>query len=241
MTDLSWLTQKPIAHRALHDTAAGRAENSWSAFEAAIAAGYAIECDVQVSKTGEAVVFHDPILGRMTGVDGRVDRHTPAELEELRLGDTADGIYTLKKHMDHVAGRVPVVVELKGDAASDNGLVENVAEVLNTYDGPVAVMSFDQHLFAKFAPLMPQIPRGLTAEGDASVATRHLHAFQDHDLQFVSYDIHNIDSMFPQTMVAQGIPLISWTVRGPEQAQTSLRNGAQMTFEGFLPPLDAAP
>ncbi|MEL6504512.1 MAG: glycerophosphodiester phosphodiesterase family protein [Pseudomonadota bacterium] len=238
MSGLDWLVATPIAHRALHDLSAGRAENSWGAFEAAINAGYAIECDVQVSKTGEAVVFHDPVLGRMTGVDGLVREHTPAELSKLRLAETEDGIFTLQQHMDQVAGRVPVVVELKGVEGEDAGLVENVAQVLSAYAGPCAVMSFDHHLCGQFSALMPRIPRGLTAQGGVDAAADHEKAMAEFDLQFVSYSIHEIDLPFPQSIRAKGVPLVSWTVRSEEQGDRSLNHGAQMTFEGFLPALE---
>lgn len=241
MSPADWLTQSPIAHRALHDLSAGRAENSWGAFEAAVEAGYPIEFDVQVSKTGEAVVFHDPVLGRMTGVEGKVSDLTPAELAELRLANTGDGIFTLQQHMDHVVGRVPVIIELKGVEGEDAGLVENVAQVLNNYDGQAAVMSFDHHLCAQFATLMPDIPRGLTAEGGAETASTHEKAMADFELQFVSYSINEIDLPFPQSIRAKGMPLISWTVRKGEQAERSINHGAQMTFEGFLPSLEARP
>ncbi|MEM9732628.1 MAG: glycerophosphodiester phosphodiesterase family protein [Pseudomonadota bacterium] len=241
MSAIDWLTARPIAHRALHDLSAVRAENSWSAFEAAIEAGYAIECDVQMSKTGEAVVFHDPVLGRMTGVDGKVREHAPEKLSQLRLADTKDGIFTLQQHMDQVAGRVPVIVELKGIEGEDEGLVEDVAKVLKSYAGRVAVMSFDHHLCAQFHTLMPEIPRGLTAEGGNEMAEVHEKAMTDFGLQFVSYAVAEIDLTFPQSVMAKGMPLISWTVRDEAQAKRSLDHGAQMTFEGFLPAVETRP
>lgn len=235
---MDWLTARPIAHRALHDLSAGRAENSWSAFEAAMDAGYAIECDVQLCGSGEAVVFHDPVLPRMTGVDGNVRDKTAADLAKLRLASTGDGIFTLQQHMDRVAGRVPVIVELKGVEGEDAGLVESVAKTLNAYNGPVAVMSFDHWLCAQFAPLMPTIARGLTAEGDGDTAATHEKAMADFDLQFVSYSIKQIETPFPQSVREKAMPLISWTVRDEAQATHSLNHGAQMTFEGFLPPVE---
>ena len=156
----AWLVERPIAHRGLHDLNKGRAENSWAAFDEAIAAGYAIECDVQVSATGEPVVFHDPTLERMTGIEGNVREHTPDELREMRLAGTEDGIFTLGEHLRQVGGRVPLVVELKGVKGHDSRLVEGVAKALSGYDGPVAVMSFDHWLLEDFARAMPNVPRG---------------------------------------------------------------------------------
>ena len=64
------LTARPIAHRGLHDAPSGVIENTPSAFRAAIASGYGIECDLQVSADGEAMVYHDDVLGRLTDHHG---------------------------------------------------------------------------------------------------------------------------------------------------------------------------
>ena len=91
MSDLSWLVERPIAHRGLHDAARGVAENSILAARAAIDAGYAIECDVQLSKDGEAVVFHDDRLDRLTGASGQVKEQSVERLAQLTsAGDERD-------------------------------------------------------------------------------------------------------------------------------------------------------
>ena len=66
MPGLDWLTAQPVAHRGLHDAAAGVIENTASAFRAAIEGGFAIETDLQLSADGEAMVHHDFALGRLT-------------------------------------------------------------------------------------------------------------------------------------------------------------------------------
>lgn len=230
-----WLTEHPIAHRGFHDIGAGRAENSLGAFRAAIDAGFAIECDLQMCATGEPVVFHDPVLKRMTGLDGAVADHTPAELREMRLLDTADGIRTLRDHLDLVAGRVPVVLELKTIPVADCGFVAGVATALTDYKGPAAVMSFDHDLCAQFAALLPKTPRGLTAEGDATTHAAHRSAMTDFDLNFVSYDVNELPNAFVDEARQSGLPVICWTVRTPQQIALSRAHSDQMTFEGFDP------
>src|ERR1700709_1302665 len=77
------LFDPPVAHRGLW-TPDGPPENSLGAFQAACAAGYGIELDVQLSADGEAMVFHDDDLERMTGVAGRLSDRTTTELADLR-------------------------------------------------------------------------------------------------------------------------------------------------------------
>ncbi len=235
MPSLDWLVSRPIAHRGYHDLKKGNAENSLGAFKAAISAGFAIECDLQVSKTSEPVVFHDPVLGRMTGIQGNVRDQPPDELRQMALLDTRDGIHTLRKHLDLVAGQVPLVLELKGIAGQDAGIVEGVASALQDYSGPVSVMSFDHWICEQFARLMPQIPRGLTAEGDDTKYDSHTTAMKQFDLHFVSYGINDLPNRFVAETRAKGLPVITWTVRTPEQIDLSLKHADQMTFEGFDP------
>ncbi|MDD9911380.1 MAG: glycerophosphodiester phosphodiesterase family protein [Ahrensia sp.] len=230
-----WLVSRPIAHRGYHDLTAGRAENSIGAFRAAIEAGFAIECDVQVTATGEPVVFHDPVLGRMTGVEGTVGSKTPDKLATLALADTSDTIATLKQHLDLVAGKVPIIIELKGVEGEDAGFVEGVADALSGYDGPAAVMSFDHWICAQFATLMPHVSRGLTAEGADDCADIHQKAMRDFDLRFVSYHVDALPNVFVQRMREAGLPVITWTVRNAAQRQLTRRFADQMTFEGFDP------
>ena len=231
----SWLTSRPLAHRGYHDLSAGRAENSISAFQAAVDAGFAIECDLQVSSTGVPVVFHDPVLGRMTGMDGHVRDFSPEALSEFRLADTPDHIATLSAHLDLVDGKVPLILELKGQYGEAPGFVEGVAAALEAYNGRVAVMSFNHWICNQFQTLLPDIPRGLTAEGDETTRETHNRAMEEFDLQFVSYQVREIDCQFVHDMRALEVPVISWTVRDADTRKLSQLYADQMTFEGFDP------
>src|ERR671916_236 len=134
-----WLTARPIAHRGLHDLRRGRPENSVAAFEAAVEASYAIECDLHLSSDGVPVVFHDDDLQRLTGTAGCVRDRTAAELGDLRLAGTPEWIPTLQELLELANGRVPLVLELKHFAGRDAGFAWAVAELLKHYDGPVAL------------------------------------------------------------------------------------------------------
>ncbi|MDA8870539.1 glycerophosphodiester phosphodiesterase family protein [Rhizobiaceae bacterium] len=229
------MTAKPYAHRGLHDRKAGIIENSMSAFRAAIAAGYAIECDVQASADGVAMVFHDAVLDRVAGRSGHVAELTATELEAVALTDGDVGIRSLSDHLRLVGGRVPIVIELKGDGANKRLLPKAVAEALAQYDGDASVMSFDPDLTATFSDLMPERPRGLTAEGGDEFGDDYRGAMLDGDLQFVSYARTDLACAFVTQCRAEGVPVISWTIRSPEQAAESALYADQITFEGFRP------
>jgi len=180
-------------------------------------------------------VFHDPVLGRLAGVEGTVRSHSAQQLEIMRLLNTNDGIFLLNKHLDQVAGKVPLVLELKGVEGEDDGYVEGVAVALENYNGQVAVMSFDHWICAQFKTLLPEVPRGLTAEGNDADYDKHRQAMLDFDLQFVSYDVNELPVRFVNEVRDAGLPVITWTVRSPEQVALTYTHADQMTFEGFLP------
>ena len=148
----AFLTQPP-AHRALHDSAAGRPENSRAAVRAAVAAGYGIEIDVQLSSDGQAMVFHDEDLDRLTSDCGPVRARTAAELGRTRLRDAEDGIPTLPEVLALIGGRVPLLIEIKDQtltmSETDGRLEAATAAALASYTGPVAVMSFNPHAVAQ--------------------------------------------------------------------------------------------
>src|SRR5271170_1927831 len=102
----SWerLFDPPLAHRGLWNPD-GAPENSLAAFQAACSHGYGIELDVQLSADGEAMVFHDGKLTRMTGADGRIGDHTAADLGRLKLAGTDETIPTLAETLTLVGHR----------------------------------------------------------------------------------------------------------------------------------------
>ena len=160
----SFLT-RPIAHRGFHDVAAGVPENSIAAFEAAIEAGYGIELDVQRSLDDAAMVFHDYNLDRLTAEAGPIADRTTEALRAIPLIGGTGTVPTLIQVLDYVAGRVPLLIEIKdqdGGLGPDIGPLEYaVAEALRNYTGDAAVMSFNPHSIAKMADFLPDMPRGL--------------------------------------------------------------------------------
>ena len=240
----------PIAHRALHDRAAGRPENSRAAIRAAVAAGYGIEIDLQLSADGVAMVFHDEDLARLTGIKGWVRDRSAAELSAIRLIDAEDGIPTLAEVLRIVDGRVPLLIEIKDPTLAsgpDVGkLPARVAEVLAGYQGPVAVMSFNPHVIAAFHKAAPDIAVGLTTcayeAGEwpmLDAATReHLASIADFDdvgASFISHDRADLENPAVTALKARGVPVLCWTIQSPAQEMDARRIADNITFEQYRP------
>ena len=243
-----WLTARPIAHRGLHDRSRGIIENMPGAALAAIDGNFAIECDIQLTADGEAMVHHDDALGRLTDGAGRLLGLTSAFLREVRFKDTPERMMSLAELCILVRGRVPIVVEVKSHFDGDRRLVQRMAEVLEAYSGPVAAMSFDPDQVLAVRQTMPELPRGIIAQRDYTEADwpeatpaqrrsmRHLrHAFRTRP-DFVAYAINDLPAAAP--WIARhilGLPLLTWTVRTAEQRARATRCADQMIFEGFRP------
>lgn len=238
MSGLSWLVERPIAHRGLHDLNHLRWENTLSAFAAAAEKGYAIECDVHLAADGVPVVFHDSDLERLTGQKGKVFDKTAAELGAMTVGETGDRIPTLAESLAEIAGRIPVVIELKGVEGKDDRLVAAVAADLAGYRGHAAIMSFDHWLVRRFATDAPGITAGLTASGNETAELEAHFSMLAHAPDFVSWGVADLPSPFVAFVRGRlGLPVITWTVLEAADIQRTFAHADQMTFEGFEPPL----
>ena len=247
--DLGWLIARPIAHRGLHDLAAGVIENSPSAAEAAIAGGFGIECDVQLTADGQAVVFHDFVLDRLTGETGSVVARKAAELTGITLKGSGDRIPTLPAFLDLIGGRVPLVIEIKSRFDGDLALTKRTVEVLADYKShPIVIKSFDPEIVTALRELAPEIPRGIVAMNayeygdyerlspERKHALANLLHFTESRPDFISWKVADLDSAAPYLCRnAVGLPLMSWTVRTPEERQKAAKLADQMVFEGFRP------
>lgn len=250
---------RPIAHRALHDLAKGRPENSAAAVRAAVKAGYAIEIDLQISADGVAMVFHDATLERLTPVVGLLNARTAAELGRIALkGGDGEGIPTLRTVLDIVAGRVPLLIEVK-DQSGTLGPVDGVLEAataadLDGYSGPVAVMSFNPHSVQAMAEAAPKVARGLTTyafpvqdfpaartDPEAEAHRSALEAIADYDrvgASFISHQWRDLARPRVAELKAQGAAVLCWTIRSPEEEAQARLIAQNITFENYLPPFD---
>jgi glycerophosphoryl diester phosphodiesterase len=248
MAGLDWLTARPVAHRGLHDLANNVVENTASAFSAAIAGNYGIECDVQISADGEAMVHHDDALGRLTEGSAALAAMTASDIKRAAFKQTADRIMTLGELCDLVAGRSTLMIEMKSHFGGDTRLPARVAAVLQTYAGPVAAMSFDPDQVAALAESAPGLPRGIVAErhydhpewasldrGRKFQLAHLLHVWRTRP-HFIAYGVKDLPAVAP--LVARfifGLPLLTWTVRTEGDRKRARRYANQMIFEGFRP------
>jgi len=243
-----WLTARPVAHRGLHDAARGIIENMPGAVQAAIAGNFSIEVDIQLTADGEAMVHHDNALGRLTEGSGALLGKTAAELKAIPFKNTPERMMSLGDLCSLVAGRVPLVIEVKSHFDGDRRLVSRMAEVLTSYSGPAVGMSFDPDQVLALRELIPSRARGIVAEREytegewpeASPEQRHgmthlRHAFRTRP-HFVAYWVNELPAVAP--WIARnifGLPLLTWTVRTPDQRARAAGHADQMIFEGFVP------
>ncbi len=247
----------PIAHRALHDKSAGRPENSLAAVRAAVEAGYGIEIDLQPSSDGVAMVFHDYALNRLTHEKGPIKERTAEELGQIRLRGSAvgDTIPTLREVLEVVAGKVPLLIEIKDqDGAlgpSTGALARAAALALEGYEGPVAVMSFNPHEVAAFAEHAPHLPRGLTTDrfrrmawaGVPKARLKELRKIPDYErlgASFISHRADDLDSARVAELRNKGAGILTWTVKSAKADRAARRHAHNVTFEGYLPEEPAA-
>ncbi|HTO31990.1 MAG TPA: glycerophosphodiester phosphodiesterase [Pararhizobium sp.] len=235
MKDLSWLTAQPIAHRGYHDLNHTIWENTLSAFSRAADNGFAIECDLQYTADSVPVVFHDDDMLRLCGIKGDIREKTAGELGMVAIGGTADKVPTLGQLLRLVKGRVPIVLELKGRRGDDEGFADAVLETLESYDGPVALMSFDHWLLKDLKALNAPYPVGLTAGGiNPEEFAVHEEAMQL-GLDFISYFYRDLPNSFITKQQSVGRAIITWTVRDQDAVERTFKYADQMTFEGFDP------
>ncbi|MBT3141128.1 phosphodiesterase [Phaeobacter gallaeciensis] len=239
----------PLAHRALHDVKRGRPENSRAAIRAAIAAGYGIEIDLQLTRDDQAMVFHDYDMKRLTGQAGPILGLASEQAQAVALaGGDGEGIPTLPEILELVAGQVPLLIELKdqdGAMGPNVGPLERAtAAALVGYSGAVAVMSFNPNSTALMAELAPNIARGLVtsaydpAEWPLSAATcDHLREIPDYEragCSFISHEAPDLERPRVSELKAQGAAILCWTVCSPKAEAKARKVAANVTFEQYL-------
>lgn len=248
----AWLVERPIAHRGLHDTAKGVIENTASAAEAAIAGGFAIECDLQLSADGEAIVFHDETLDRLTDASGPVSALSSAEIANVRIKGSDEPPPAFAAFLQHVAGRTPIICELKSRFDGDWRIGDRAAALAAGYDGPLAFKSFDHDLVAYLRLRRPHTrpPRGPCPIGILAQASydgpdwdflsaeqkRDWTDFDHYDLarpDFLSWNVDDLPHKIPFLVKElTGAPILAWTVRAPAQREAAHKWADQIVFDG---------
>jgi glycerophosphoryl diester phosphodiesterase len=248
----AWLTQRPIAHRGLHNKAKGVIENTLQAAQAAIARGFAIECDLQMSADGEAIVFHDETLDRLTDASGPLAAMNAAGIAKLRIRGADEPPPAFAAFLAAVGGRTPIICELKSRFDGDWRIADRVAALAGSYDGPLAFKSFDHDLAAHLHLRRPQMrrpngpcPIGLLAQASYDGADwailsaeqkRDWTDFDHFDLarpDFLSWNVNDLPHKIP-FLVKQltGAPVMAWTVRTAPQREAAQKWADQIVFDG---------
>jgi glycerophosphoryl diester phosphodiesterase len=237
---------RQLAHRGLHDGGKTRMENGLGAMRAAIDAGFGIECDLQISSDGQAMVFHDPTLDRLTSETGPISARTAAELGKIRLGETDDTIPRLADLLALTAGRAPLLIELKNQTRTGIGIgpLEAVtAQALMGYPGPVALISFQPLMVGELARIAPEIPRGLVGKDfdephlstEENAALTDYAAFDTTASCFVTHKWQDLGAPAVARLKARGVPVLCWTVRSTDDEATARKIADNITFEGYVP------
>lgn len=242
---------RPVAHRGYHDRQAGIIENSRSAFEAAIAHDFGIECDLQLTRDDQIVVFHDPDLKRLVGKDGQIDGIDAADICATPLLDSASGDcpQLFSDFLKQVAGRTPLVVELKRQASAEAGkrLARAAVESAKDYQGPLVFKSFDPTILSALRKAGYGGELGIITyeyrrpEWDGSLGAtqrfvlRHLLHWPTSRFTFISCERTSLTLPMVRLCRALGMKVMSWTIKDKADVPQALRHADQIVFEGFDP------
>jgi glycerophosphoryl diester phosphodiesterase len=234
---VAFLRGQAYAHRGLHG--GGIVENSRAAFAAAIAGGHGIELDVQATRDGEAFVFHDADLSRLTDATGLLSEKSGPEIAAITLKGTNETIPRLSEILTLVGGRVPILIEVKTERVSVGFQCLTIRRALEGYRGNVGVMSFNPEVGRWFNDHAARIPRGLviTEQGAKALPDRGRQALKRRlslwraKPDFLAYDVRDFPSRFANAQRKRGLPVLTWTVRTAQQEQTASKHADEIIFE----------
>lgn len=234
----SWIAKQPIAHRGLHDKAAP--ENTLSAFSQAIEKGYAIELDVRIIDDGNVIVFHDDKLTRLADIDGYASGLKLEDLDQIYILKSEQKIPLLKQVLELVAGRVPLLIEIKNDKKA-GVLEQNVIDILKEYNGDFAVQSFNPFSLEYIKKHAPSFIRGQLScfyNGNKTlpgiqrfVLKRMMLNRKVSEPHFISYDTENLPNRFVKRY--KRLPILAWTVRTNEELMRVKPHCTNIIFENI--------
>jgi glycerophosphoryl diester phosphodiesterase len=236
-----WITRTPIAHRGLHES--GVPENSLAAFKAAVQAGYAIEFDIRLTADKKLIILHDATTARMTELRLVVKQRLASELTSLKLLDSEEKIPLLHNALDAIAGRAPILIEVKKNIPMRE-LGPLLVKALADYRGEVAVASFDPRVVWWLRRHAPHIVRVQIAGSLPEKATPSwlrklfksmpLNGLTRPDAMVFDYrDIPDRAVSFWQKRL--GIPVILWTISTPHDLERARQGGYNFGFDNIRP------
>ena len=240
--DIHYFVNEKYAHRGLHD--AEKAENSLSAFKAAVDHGFGIELDIRLSKDNRLVVFHDDTLDRVCGREGKVVDFTADELATFKLSGTDDGIPTLTEVLKLVDGKVPLLIEIK-EHTNDSAVSEAAIKELSTYKGVFIVESFNPFTVGRISRGIPMVCSGFLAQHfTKKKENRKFMYFIAENLltnrlcnpTFIAYRHDHYYMPALKLTKLLGGHTFAWTVRSPEEENLAYQHGFDtVIFENYIP------
>ncbi len=234
--DFPWLTEYDIAHRGLHSLGSAQEENTLSAVQSAVEAGYAVEVDVRATADGIIIVFHDETLDRMTNGSGPVRKLGFAQMQKYLVGNSGAPAPSLPDILEAVDERRPVFVEIKSSKDTDIQMVcAGVRHCFEGYGGPVAVMSFDPRIVTWFKRYMPKYARGLVIGREFLLSWRNRTALsfwlKRTKPDFVACDINLMPNAFCSRWRKSKKPLLTWTVKDKAHEEVGRKHADALIFE----------
>ena len=242
--DRSHLMGVLYAHRGLHDNKTNAPENSIAAFKKAVNAGYGIELDVRLTKDNIPVVFHDANLKRMCGDERKVCDLTFEELQQFTLLETGEKIPKFEDVLNTVGGKVPLIIEWKLET-SDPAVCAVSLPLLEKYEGPYCIESFNPAALIWYRKHQPQVVRGqLSMEFSKAKAktsfgqilVQHLITNAAARPDFIAYD-HNGAGNLSRRLATKffGALSVAWTVRSQDEYEAAKDNFTLFIFDSFIP------
>ena len=232
------------AHRGLHN--AELPENSMSAFRAALEHGYGIELDIHLMKDGNLAVIHDSSLKRTAGADVKIEDLTIGELEQYRLEGTEERIPLFREVLELYDGKAPLIIELKAEGNNHAALCQAVCDLLDGYNGPYCIESFDPRCVIWLRNNRPDLIRGQLSEDYSKSNSKlpgvlqFLLSFQIENFlaepDFVAYrcsDRNHISNFLVRKL--WGVQGVTWTIRTQEEYDAAVAEGWIPIFENFEP------
>ena len=230
-----WLREWTYAHRGLHGP--GIPENSLASFAGAVERGLGVECDIQRSRDGAAMLIHDWELERLTGVAGKLAEHSADELARIAFLDVEHKLARLEDLLALIDGQVPILIEIKSRPGYDvKRSCRAVAAVLAGYDGPHAVMSFDPRVSRWFRKHVPRTVQGLVMREDEVGFTQQ--AWQRHLAlwlarpEFIAYHVAVLPNPMVSPLRDAGVPVLTWTVDTPDRLEHARIHADAAIVEG---------
>ena len=230
------------AHRGLHGE--NRPENSMAAFRAALEGGYGIELDIHLLRDGNLAVIHDSSLKRTAGVDVNIEDLATEDLEKYHLEGTDETIPAFSQVLELFAGKAPLIVELKAERKNCAALAEAACKMLDSYQGPYCIESFDPRCIMWLKKHRPDIIRGqlsrnfMKTESPVPAIVRFLMTHQLENFMivpdFVAYryaDRKNLSNFLVRKF--WGVQGVSWTIRSQEDLEIAEKEGYLPIFEAF--------